>query len=98
MLDDTDYGDGVDVEIGVNHFFGHVFEQCQTSETGGDNQSVDVAEAVKEMVRVRDTFYPNKENAKIYDYLYKEVYLKMYPGLAKTYAKIKRFNNGEIKK
>ena len=57
-----------------------------------------VAEAVKEMVRVRDTFYPNKENAKVYDYLYKEAYLKMYPGLAKTYAKIKRFNNGEIKK
>ena len=50
------------------------------------------------MVRVRDTFYPNKENAKVYDYLYKEAYLKMYPGLAKIYAKIKRFNNGEIKK
>ena len=50
------------------------------------------------MVRVRDTFYPNKENIKIYDYLYKEAYLRLYPGLSKTYAKIKRFNNGDIKK
>jgi sugar (pentulose or hexulose) kinase len=57
-----------------------------------------VKDAVKEMVRVRDTFYPNKENMKVYEYLYKEAYLKLFPSLSKTYAKIKRFNNDEIKK
>ena len=50
------------------------------------------------MVRVRDTFYPNKENMKAYEYLYKEAYLRLFPSLSKTYAKIKRFNNDEIKK
>ena len=61
----------------------------------GEYKTVD--EAVEKMVRVKDTFQPNKENTKVYDYLYKEVYLKLYPALAKNYAKIKRFNNGDIK-
>ena len=61
----------------------------------GEYKTVD--EAVKKMVRIKDTFQPKKENVKVYDYLYKEVYLKLYPALAKNYAKIKRFNNGDIK-
>ncbi len=48
-------------------------------------------EAVKEMVRVKDTFVPNPENAEKYDHLFK-IYLTMFPTLSKTYAKIKRFN------
>ncbi|MBO7121321.1 MAG: carbohydrate kinase, partial [Bacilli bacterium] len=56
-----------------------------------------VNEAVEKMVRVKDTFKPNEKNVKVYNYLYKEVYLKLYPSLAKSYAKIKRFNFGDIK-
>jgi sugar (pentulose or hexulose) kinase len=55
-------------------------------------------EAVKNMVRVRDTFVPNKENQEKYDYLFKHVYSKMYPRLKHIYADIKAFNRSEEKK
>ena len=42
-------------------------------------------EAAKAMVRERDTFYPSAENHRIYDKLYKNVYLKMYPSLKASY-------------
>lgn len=51
----------------------------------------DEKEAVKAMVRQGETFYPNKENHAKYDYLYKEVYLKMYPSLANTYKTLKNY-------
>jgi sugar (pentulose or hexulose) kinase len=55
-------------------------------------------EAVSNMVRVRDTFIPNKENQEKYDYLFKHVYAKMYPRLRFIYADIKAFNRSEEKK
>lgn len=45
-------------------------------------------DAVKSMVHYKNTFIPNKENAKIYDQIYKEAYLKLYPKLNKIYEKL----------
>jgi len=43
-------------------------------------------EAVQAMVKPQETFQPNAENHKIYDSLFYNVYLKMYPSLKKSYA------------
>jgi len=51
-----------------------------------------VDEATKAMVKKTDTFVPNPENAKKYEYLFENVYLKMFKANKKLYAKIKRFN------
>lgn len=48
-------------------------------------------EAVKNMVKPGIVFKPNIKNAKIYDRIYKKVYLKMYPSLAKIDKDIKDF-------
>lgn len=58
----------------------------------------DVTTAVKNMVRVKDTFVPNKVNQEKYDYLFKHVYSRMYPRLKFIYADIKAFNRSEEKK
>lgn len=44
--------------------------------------------AVAEMTRISRTFEPNAENHKLYDNLYKRVYLKMYDRLAPLYKEI----------
>lgn len=44
-----------------------------------------VEAAVKGMVRFADTFTPNPDNVKIYDDLYKNVYMKLYKKLQKLY-------------
>ena len=44
--------------------------------------------AVSEMTRIGTTFDPNAENHKLYDELYKRVYLKMYDRLAPLYKEI----------
>jgi len=49
-------------------------------------------EAVESMVHQSVEFKPNMENFKRYDYLYRNVYLKMYPSLKNSYKKIKEFN------
>ncbi len=46
--------------------------------------------AVAGMTRVADTFEPNIENHKLYDQLYKQVYLKMYQRLKPLYQAIGR--------
>ncbi|MCF0232063.1 MAG: hypothetical protein HUJ63_07330, partial [Enterococcus sp.] len=51
-----------------------------------------VDQAVNQMVRITKTYEPNPKNAEIYEQLFRTVYLKMYPALAKTYSKIKQFN------
>ena len=53
----------------------------------------DEREAVSKMVRYTDTFTPNPANAKIYDDVYKNVYLKMYRGLQKLYLHIDKQQN-----
>lgn len=50
-----------------------------------------VEEAVKSMVHISKTFYPIKENARHYDFLYQNAYKKMYPALKNIYKDIKRF-------
>ena len=45
-------------------------------------------EAVANMVRVKETFTPSEENAKIYDRLFNEVYKKICPALSPLHYKI----------
>lgn len=58
-------------------------------------------ECKKNMVKIEKKFEPNEENAKKYDYLFKNVYLKIFPALDKTYAKLTKYlqinNEGLIK-
>jgi sugar (pentulose or hexulose) kinase len=58
----------------------------------------DAKTAVSNMVRVKDTFTPHKDDQEKYDYLYKHVYHRMYPRLRFIYADIKAFNRAEEKK
>jgi sugar (pentulose or hexulose) kinase len=50
-------------------------------------------EAAKRMVRVKSTFKPVNENVKIYDRLFKEVYVKMYPALSPLHHRIADITN-----
>lgn len=50
-------------------------------------------EAVERMVRVKSTFQPVDENVKIYDRLFKEVYIKMYPALSPLHHRIAEITN-----
>ncbi len=45
-------------------------------------------EAVSNMVRVKKTFTPREENARIYDRLFNEVYRKVYPALSPLHNRI----------
>jgi sugar (pentulose or hexulose) kinase len=40
------------------------------------------------MVRIKQSFTPREENAKIYDRLFNEVYKKVYPALSPLHNKI----------
>jgi sugar (pentulose or hexulose) kinase len=53
----------------------------------------DFPQAVDNIVRVKDTFTPKDENARIYDRLFKEVYVKMYPALSPLHRKIAEITN-----
>lgn len=52
----------------------------------------DVTSAIKSMVHLSKTFYPIKENAEHYEYLYQNGYKKMYPALKNIYRDIKYFS------
>jgi len=43
---------------------------------------------VANMVRIKDTFNPAEENARIYDRLFNEVYKRVYPTLSPLHYKI----------
>lgn len=51
-----------------------------------------VDEAIKAMVHQSDVFIPNMDNHKKYDYLFRKVYLKMYPNLKHVYQDIKEYD------
>jgi len=51
------------------------------------------AEAVERMVRVKSTFQPVNENVKIYDRLFREVYVRMYPALSPLHHRIAGITN-----
>jgi sugar (pentulose or hexulose) kinase len=50
-------------------------------------------EAVERMVRIKSTFQPVNDNTKIYDRLFKEVYVKMYPALSPLHNRIAEITN-----
>lgn len=50
-----------------------------------------IEEASKAMVRVSTTFEPNEVNYQQYQYIFKKVYIKMYPHLKSIYRDIKEF-------
>lgn len=79
--------------------FGLPTERPHTYETSGLGAAIDAAvglglhpdfeTAVAEMTRVGDVFHPNEETRALYQRLYSEVYLKMYPQLQPLYRKIR---------
>lgn len=79
--------------------FGVPAERPHTYETSGLGAAIDAAvglglhpdfpTAVAAMTRVRDTFQPDPEAHALYDRLYREVYLAMYPRLQPIYLRIR---------
>ena len=75
-------------------------ERPHTFETSGLGAAINVAVgvglyanhriAISNMTRKGDVFFPNRENVKIYDKLYKEVYLSMYENLSPLYKAIQK--------
>ena len=53
----------------------------------------DVEDAAKAMVHQSVEFKPNPENVKRYEYLFKNVYMPMYPSLKNIYASVKKYND-----
>ncbi|MBE0430462.1 MAG: FGGY-family carbohydrate kinase [Dehalococcoidia bacterium] len=50
-------------------------------------------EAVERMIRVKAAFQPVPDNARIYDRLFREVYVKMYPALSPLHNRIAEITN-----
>jgi sugar (pentulose or hexulose) kinase len=50
-------------------------------------------EGVERMVRIKKAFQPADENAKIYDRLFREVYVRMYPALSPLHHRIAEIAN-----
>lgn len=79
--------------------FGLPAERPHTFETSGLGAAIDAAvglglhpdfdTAVTNMTRVGDVFHPNEETRALYQRLYSEVYLRMYPQLQPLYRKIR---------
>ena len=71
-------------------------ERAQTYETSSLGAAIagflaigtykDVDEAIKNMVHVSSSFKPNEANAKIYENLFNNTYLKLYPSLKGIYS------------
>ena len=55
-----------------------------------------VEEAMSKMSRITSTFQPNQVAHKQYNYLYRKVYLKMFPQLKDVYKDIKKFDKKEF--
>ena len=56
-----------------------------------------VEEATEKMVRVTSNFQPNETAHKQYNYLYKKVYVKMFPQLKDLYKDLKKYDKKEFK-
>ena len=50
----------------------------------------DIETAKEKMTRISKVFSPNEEDAKTYDHIYKDAYLKLYPSLKPIYSQMKR--------
>ena len=62
----------------------------------GTGRFTSIEEATKAMSHKTKTFYPNEIAKKQYDYLYRNVYVKMYPQLKGVYKDINRFSKREV--
>lgn len=79
--------------------FGMPAERPHTFEASGLGAAINCAvglglyenyeDAIEHMTRVGQVFEPNEANVRLYDRLYKEVYLKMYARMKPLYTKIK---------
>ena len=79
--------------------FGLPAERPSTYETSGLGAAINVAvglghyddyeQAIDKMTRVGDVFEPDYQTTRLYDQLYKNVYLKMYKRLQPLYKQIK---------
>ncbi len=86
----------------TSDIFGMPVKRVQTSETSSLGAAIcaflaigefnSVEEAVFNMVHEKETFRPNPENKKIYDYLFYNAYELIYPRLRTIYGNIKEFN------
>lgn len=80
--------------------FGLPAERPNTYETSGLGAAINVAvglgdftsyqEAIKEMTSVGDVFEPDFQTSKLYEQLYKDIYLKMYKQLQPLYKSIRK--------
>ncbi len=83
--------------------FGMAVERPHTFETSGLGAAInaavgaelypDHAAAQAQMSRAGRIFTPIAQNARLYDRLYSEVYVRMYPRLARLYHSIRRITN-----
>lgn len=74
--------------------------RIQTNESSGLGAAIvtfvacgvhsDVHTAVEQMVHYKETFTPNADNVKVYDDIYKNVYLKLYSKLKRFYRHIEK--------
>ena len=55
-----------------------------------------VEAACKAMSRISSTFYPDETAHKQYNYLYKKVYVKMFPRLSNLYKDLKKFDKKDF--
>lgn len=88
--------------------FGKPVSRVQTSETSSLGAAIsgflaigeykNIKDATDNMVRVKDTFEPNKEANEKYNYLYQNAYRLMYPRLKGIYSNIKEFGHKEERK
>ena len=86
----------------TSDIFGLAVKRVQTSETSSLGAAIcgflaarefnSLEEAVFNMVHEKETFNPNPENKKTYDYLFYNAYELLYPRLRDIYRNIKRFN------
>ena len=57
----------------------------------GEFESIDVA--IKAMSHKSNTFIPDEETHKQYNFLYKKAYVQLYPHAKDIYKEIKKYNN-----
>ena len=55
-----------------------------------------IEQAISKMSRISSTFYPDEKAQKQYNYLYKKVYVKMFPQLKDIYKDLKKYDKKEF--
>ena len=87
--------------------FGLPVSRVQTFETGslgtavvafnGINHFANAEEAVQQMVHLTKTFTPNMENHDKYEFLFRKVYLQLYPRLTKLNKNLVKYNRKYVR-